>query len=594
MDIYSFFSLIGGLAFFLFGMHIMSGGLEKVAGGKMESILRKMTSNQTKSLVLGAVITIAIQSSSALTVMLIGLVNSGIMKIGQTVGVIMGSDIGTTLTAWILSLSGIESDNIFISMLKPKNFAPIVALIGVILLMAAKSRKKKDVGTILCGFAVLMYGMTLMSGSVAPLAESPEFRNILIAFDNPIIGLLIGTAFTGIIQASAASIGVLQALAMTGSINFGMAVPLVIGANIGTCVTAIIGSIGVSRNAKRVPAIHIGIKIIGAVVWMVLYFILRYAVGMRLFERSVRPVEIAIFHTIFNIGTVLLLLPFSKAIVRAAERLIPVQEEAKPAVLLDERLLLSPGLAVGKCMEKTREMAFLAQQSFMESIGVFRSYSEEQIERVVEMENRLDYMEDELDTFLIKLSQVELTDADSNAVSEMLHCINDFERIGDHAINMTDVASEMRRMNISFSENAWREIEVLSDALREILDLAVGGFVHDDPAIAGQVEPLEQVIDDLTDEIKRRHISRLREGRCVAELGIPLTNLLTNCERVSDHCSNIAVCIIQTKNASFETHGYLNAIKNGQRPEFVEQFESFQEQYRLPESIHSAGGLHNA
>ena len=588
MDIYSVFSLIGGLAFFLFGMHIMSGGLEKVAGGKMESILRKMTSNPAKSLALGAIITIAIQSSSALTVMLIGLVNSGIMKIGQTVGVIMGSDIGTTLTAWILSLSGIESDNIFISMLKPKNFAPIVALIGVILLMAAKSRKKKDVGTILCGFAVLMYGMTLMSSSVAPLAESPEFRNLLVAFDNPLLGLLIGTAFTGIIQASAASIGVLQALAMTGAINFGMAVPLVIGANIGTCVTAILGSIGVSRNAKRVPAIHIGIKIIGAVLWMVLYFILRYPVGLSLFERATRPVEIAVFHTIFNIGTVLILLPFSKAIVRAAERLIPVKEEVEQKkVLLDERLLLSPGLAVGKCMEKTREMAFLAQQSFMESIDVLHSYSEEQVARVVEMENRLDYMEDELDTFLIRLSQVELTDADSNAVSEMMHCINDFERIGDHAINMTDVATEMRRLGVDFSENAWRELDVLTDALREILDLAVGGFAQDDPAISAQVEPLEQVIDELTDEIKSRHISRLREGRCVAELGIPLSNLLINCERVSDHCSNVAISVIQTKNSSFETHGYLNELKNGQQPEFIRQFDNFREQYRLPESIHA-------
>ena len=588
MDIYSVFSLIGGLAFFLFGMHIMSGGLEKVAGGKMESILRKMTSNPAKSLALGAIITIAIQSSSALTVMLIGLVNSGIMKIGQTVGVIMGSDIGTTLTAWILSLSGIESDNIFISMLKPKNFAPIVALIGVILLMAAKSRKKKDLGTILCGFAVLMYGMTLMSSSVAPLAESPQFRNLLVAFDNPLLGLLIGTAFTGIIQASAASIGVLQALAMTGAINFGMAVPLVIGANIGTCVTALIGSIGVSRNAKRVPAIHIGIKIIGAALWMVLYFILRYPVGLSLFERATRPVEIAVFHTIFNIGTVLILLPFSKAIVRAAERLIPVKEEVEQKkVLLDERLLLSPGLAVGKCMEKTREMAFLAQQSFMESIDVLHNYSEEQVARVVEMENRLDYMEDELDTFLIRLSQVELTDADSNAVSEMMHCINDFERIGDHAINMTDVATEMRRLGVDFSENAWRELDVLSDALREILDLAVGGFAQDDPAISAQVEPLEQVIDELTDEIKSRHISRLREGRCVAELGIPLSNLLINCERVSDHCSNVAVSVIQTKNSSFETHGYLNELKNGQQPEFIRQFDNFREQYRLPESIHA-------
>ena len=584
MNIYNLFALCGGLAFFLFGMNVMSNYLEKMAGGRLESILKKMTSSKWKSLVLGAVVTIAIQSSSALTVMLVGLVNSGIMEIEQTVCVIMGSDFGTTLTAWILSLSGIRSDNFFISMLKPENFSPIVALIGVFLIMGGKSQKKKDIGTILCGFAVLMYGMTIMSNAVSPLAEMPQFQKILVAFDNPIIGVLIGTAFTGIIQSSAASIGVLQALSLTGSISIGMAIPLVMGANIGTCVTAILSGIGVSRKAKRVPAIHIGIKIIGTVAWLVLYFILRYLIRMPFFESTISSLGIAVFHSVFNVGTILFLLPFSGKLVVMAEKLVPLREEdaQSPQVLLDERLLLSPGLAVRQCREKTREMASLARDSFHQAMALFEEYSKESAERISAMEERLDYLEDELDTFLIRLSSRELADDDNNAVSEMLHSINDFERIGDHAINMTKLAQEMHTKKLKFSAEAEAELVVLRNALEEILIMTVDSFARDDDTEADKVEPLEEVIDDLTKEIKNHHVDRLQAGICRPELGILLTDYLTNCERVSDHCSNVAVCIIQTRNSSFETHSYLNELKNGNEPEFVDEFESFREKYQLP------------
>ena len=584
MNIYNLFALCGGLAFFLFGMNVMSNYLEKMAGGRLESILKKMTSSKWKSLVLGAVVTIAIQSSSALTVMLVGLVNSGIMEIEQTVCVIMGSDFGTTLTAWILSLSGIRSDNFFISMLKPENFSPIVALIGVFMIMGGKSQKKKDIGTILCGFAVLMYGMTIMSDAVSPLAEMPQFQKILVAFDNPIIGVLIGTAFTGIIQSSAASIGVLQALSLTGSISIGMAIPLVMGANIGTCVTAILSGIGVSRKAKRVPAIHIGIKIIGTVVWLVLYFVLRYLIRMPFFESTISSLGVAVFHSVFNVGTILFLLPFSGKLVVMAEKLVPLREEdaQSPQVLLDERLLLSPGLAVRQCREKTREMASLARDSFHQAMALFEEYSKESAERISAMEERLDYLEDELDTFLIRLSSRELADDDNNAVSEMLHSINDFERIGDHAINMTKLAQEMHTKKLKFSAEAEAELVVLRNALEEILIMTVDSFARDDDTEADKVEPLEEVIDDLTKEIKNHHVDRLQAGICRPELGILLTDYLTNCERVSDHCSNVAVCIIQTRNSSFETHSYLNELKNGNEPEFVDEFESFREKYQLP------------
>ena len=570
MNIYSILQLCGGLAFFLFGMHVMSGSLEKLAGGNLQKILKEVTSNPIKSLFFGAIVTIAIQSSSALTVMLVGLVNSGIMELAQTVGVIMGSNIGTTLTAWILSLSGIESDNLFISMLKPENFSPVIALIGVIMIMGSKKEKRKDVGIIMAGFAVLMYGMQLMSGAVSPLADMPEFTGLLTTFNNPFLGVLVGAVFTGVIQSSAASVGVLQALAMTGAISYSMAIPIIMGQNIGTCVTALLSSIGVNKNAKRVSIIHISFNLFGTAIGLVVYCIARYVVDLALFNDSITPVMIAVFHSIFNVATTIILLPFSNSLVKIAKKLVTT-DNADGQVVLDERLLLSPGLAVKECLEKTNEMAELARDSFKNALDLFDNYSDSKFDDIEVMEERLDYLEDQLDTFLIHLSGKDVSEDGNNEISKMLHAINDFERIGDHAINMAKLAKQIDDNNLEFSKNARKELTVLNNALREILTLTVEAFSKNDLTEAVKVEPLEQVIDDLTKEIRNHHIERLQKGKCDSRLGVFLTDYITNCERASDHCSNIAVCLIQTHNSSFETHDYLNELKAGQEPAFVGQ-----------------------
>lgn len=587
MNIYSILQLCGGLAFFLFGMHVMSGSLEKLAGGNLQKILKEVTSNPIKSLFFGAIVTIAIQSSSALTVMLVGLVNSGIMELAQTVGVIMGSNIGTTLTAWILSLSGIESDNLFISMLKPENFSPVIALIGVIMIMGSKKEKRKDVGIIMAGFAVLMYGMQLMSGAVSPLADMPEFTGLLTTFNNPFLGVLVGAVFTGVIQSSAASVGVLQALAMTGAISYSMAIPIIMGQNIGTCVTALLSSIGVNKNAKRVSIIHISFNLFGTAIGLVVYCIARYAVDLALFNDSISPVMIAVFHSIFNIATTIILLPFSNALVKIAKKLVTT-DNADGQVVLDERLLLSPGLAVKECLEKTNEMAELARDSFKNALDLFDNYSDSKFDDIEVMEERLDYLEDQLDTFLIHLSGKDVSEDGNNEISKMLHAINDFERIGDHAINMAKLAKQIDDNNLEFSKNARKELTVLNNALREILTLTVEAFSKNDLTEAVKVEPLEQVIDDLTKEIRNHHIDRLQKGKCDSRLGVFLTDYITNCERASDHCSNIAVCLIQTHNSSFETHDYLNELKAGQEPAFVGQFTMYQDKYHLDEDSKKA------
>ena len=585
MNIYSILQLCGGLAFFLFGMHVMSGSLEKLAGGNLQKILKEVTSNPIKSLFFGAIVTIAIQSSSALTVMLVGLVNSGIMELAQTVGVIMGSNIGTTLTAWILSLSGIESDNLFISMLKPENFSPVIALIGVIMIMGSKKEKRKDVGIIMAGFAVLMYGMQLMSGAVSPLADMPEFTGLLTTFNNPFLGVLVGAVFTGVIQSSAASVGVLQALAMTGAISYSMAIPM--GQNIGTCVTALLSSIGVNKNAKRVSIIHISFNLFGTAIGLVVYCIARYVVDLALFNDSITPVMIAVFHSIFNVATTIILLPFSNSLVKIAKKLVTT-DNADGQVVLDERLLLSPGLAVKECLEKTNEMAELARDSFKNALDLFDNYSDSKFDDIEVMEERLDYLEDQLDTFLIHLSGKDVSEDGNNEISKMLHAINDFERIGDHAINMAKLAKQIDDNNLEFSKNARKELTVLNNALREILTLTVEAFSKNDLTEAVKVEPLEQVIDDLTKEIRNHHIERLQKGKCDSRLGVFLTDYITNCERASDHCSNIAVCLIQTHNSSFETHDYLNELKAGQEPAFVGQFTMYQDKYHLDEDYKKA------
>lgn len=582
MNIYSVIKLCGGLAFFLFGMHVMSNSLEKVAGGKLEDMLKSLTSNIGKSLALGAVITIAIQSSSALTVMLVGLVNSGIMDIAQTVGVIMGSNVGTTLTAWILGLSGIETNNFFLSMLKPENFSPLIALVGVFMLMEAKSPKKRDMGTIMVGFTVLMFGMQMMSASVSPLANQPEFTGILVAFNNPIFGVLIGAVFTGIIQSSAASVGVLIALALTGSITYGMAIPIIMGQNIGTCVTALLSSIGVNKSAKKVAVIHVSFNLIGTLIGLIVYAIARYVLQIDGFDAPISSFMIAAFHSIFNIATTIVLLPFSKQLVALANLIIKAKDEEQKTVLLDERLLLSPSIAVGQCKLKTVEMAEKANSAFRASLGLFDEFKEEKKEKIREIEKLLDNMEDELNIFLTKITGSDLNESDNNKINGMLHSIVDIERISDYAMNMVILAENMKNRKLKFSDVAQEEIQILRKAITEILINTILAYTEDNRALASTVEPLDQVIDELIMTMREHHVSRLRHGECDGELGVVLTDYVNYCDRVAGHCSNIAINVIQAGNLVFSEHDYFRDLSNEEKVIYEEKLDYYQKKFVLP------------
>lgn len=586
-DIFSIFTLCGGLAFFLYGMQIMSSGLEKVAGGKLEKLLRQMTSNPYKSLALGAGITIAIQSSSALTVMLVGLVNSGIMELGQSIGVIMGAHIGTTLTAWILSLAGIESNNFFLRLLKPESFSPLFALVGICMMMISKNTRKKSMGSIFVGFAILMTGMSLMSQAMSPLKDMPQFAMILTAFTNPFISIAVGAIFTGIIQSSAASVGILQALSLTGSITYGMAVPTIMGMNVGTCVTALLSSVGVSRNAKRVAVVHICCNVLGVIICLPLFYIGNFVLGTNLIEKTVNPVGIAISHTIFNVATTIFLFPFIKQLEMIAMKTIKDEpdeqknENDKTSVFIDERLLLSPAFAVSECTHHSVAMADLSEDILSEAVKLLNDYSATKVEELINAEEKLDNYEDKLGTFLVKLSGKELQENDSNEVSKLLHTLSDFERIGDHALSITFVAKEMNEKGIHFSEDAKNELEILQKALQEIVGLTIESFETGNTDVATKVEPLEQVIDSIVLDIKNRHIKRLTEGVCTIDLGFMLSDILNSYQRVSDHCSNIAACIIQLKSSQLDMHNYLNGVKTGEDEEFTREFKKYQEKYSL-------------
>ena len=582
MDIFSVFTLCGGLAFFLYGMTTMSKSLEKMAGGKLERLLKKMTSNPFKSLLLGAGITIAIQSSSAMTVMLVGLVNSGVMELGQTIGVIMGSNIGTTLTAWILSLTGIESESVFVNLLKPENFSPVIALIGIILIMGSKKQKRRDIGRIMVGFAILMYGMELMKESVSPLADMPEFSSMLTAFNNPLVGVLVGAVFTGVIQSSAASVGILQALALTGSITYGMAIPIIMGQNIGTCVTALLSSIGVNRNAKRVAAIHISFNVIGTVVCLILFYGGNALFGFGFMDMTVGAVGIALCHTIFNVLTTVMLLPFSRQLEKLARRLVRSENPEKSFAFLDPLLLRTPGVAISECVSMTNSMGQLAHENVLLAIRQLSEYSEEREATIIANEDKLDIYEDRLGDYLVQISQHGVSMADIRTVSRLLHAIGDFERLGDHSLNLQESARELHEKELTFSEAASAELQVLIDALTEIMNKTLESFLDTDPAKAREVEPLEETIDQLSEEIRVRHIRRLQSGSCTIQLGFILGDLLTNLERVSDHCSNIAISVIEEQDVSVDPHAYLNNIKTG--GEFTEGLEKDLARYRLPEA----------
>ena len=581
MDIFSVFTLCGGLAFFLYGMSVMSSGLEKAAGGRLEQLLKKMTANPFKSLLLGAGITIAIQSSSAMTVMLVGLVNSGIMELGQTVGVIMGSNIGTTLTAWILSLAGIESDTVWLRLLKPESFSPVVAFIGIILIMVSKDNRRRSAGSIMVGFAVLMYGMELMSDSVSPLADMPQFSAILTAFTNPILGVIVGAVFTGVIQSSAASVAILQALSLTGSITYGMALPIIMGQNIGTCVTALLSSIGVNRNARRVAVVHISFNLIGTLVFLVLFFGADLFLHFAFMDWVIDPVGIAMVHSIFNIATTIMLLPFSKQLVRIANIVIPDAAGEQKFTFVDSRLLATPSVAIAECNNKTIEMARIAKETIVKAISLLDVYNQEVADEVKVNEDKLDLYEDKLGTTLVQLSSKALSDTDSRKVSKQLHTIGDFERIGDHAVNLWKAAEEIHEKDIHFSPQAEAELRTLTAALKEILDITTRAFSEDSLSLAKQVEPLEQVIDCLIADIKSNHIARLQNGQCTIEMGFVLSDILTNCERVSDHCSNIAVAQIETAQNTYQAHEYLNGVKNAGNDDFQQSFDHYRACYSL-------------
>lgn len=587
MSIINIIMLFGGLAFFLYGMNVMSSGLEKMAGGKLESALSKMTDNLFKSMLLGAGITIAIQSSSALTVMLVGLVNSGIMKLGQTIGVIMGSNIGTTLTAWITSLAGIESDNVWMSLLKPANFSLVFAFIGIILIMLSKKEKSKDTGCILVGFAVLMYGMKLMGDAMEPLSEMPEFQEILVAFNNPILGVLVGAAFTGIIQSSAASVAILQSFAMTGSVTYGMAIPIIMGQNIGTCVTALISSIGVSKNAKKVSVVHISFNIIGTVVCLSVFYLVDTFVNFAFVDAPINAAGIALVHSIFNVVTTVILMPFCKQLEKIANFIIKEDKSERESTLdvLDDRLYAMPAFAISKCTAITTEMAQLANDNINRAIALMKNYDQKIVDKIIETEELIDNYEDKLGNYLIKLSNANLTEDENWQVTKLLHTIGDFERIGDHAINLLDTAKELHDKNISFSAETSREIDVITEALSEILYLTTEAFSEGDIERAKLVEPLEEVIDELVLQARAKHTKRIQHGNSPMVLGFILTDLLTNYERVSDHCSNVAVVLIEIDSKQLGTHQYLDRLKSTGNLAFADAYNEYLTRYQINSEV---------
>ena len=572
--------LLGGLAFFLYGMSAMSGGLEKMAGGKLERTMNKVTSNDFSGFFLGAGITVAIQSSSAMTVMLVGLVNSGILDFSNTFSMIMGSNVGTTLTAWLLSLAGIGDGNFFITLLQPMTFAPILAFFGIAIRMISKSEKKQQMGMIFIGFAILMYGMELMSDSMASVRTLDGFDTFLATLESPIIALIISTVFTGIIQSSAATIGIVQALALAGGITWEMAIPLVLGANIGTCITALISAVGTNKNAKRVVVMHFSVNVFGSLLCMVIMYVLR-GLGVGVLNTEIAMVGVAVIHTLFNTLNTVILLPIKKLLIKFCEIVVPDKEEKAHTVFLDERIFNNIPLAVSECKRLTNEMAELARDAIANSIDVFNNYNAETVEYIRAQETLMDEYEDKLGTYLVHLSNSELGETVSHQIARMLHSIGDFERMGDHALNICQLAEEMQGKGINFSADALKEISTVTAAITEILNMTVDSFIKDDGELASHIEPLEQVIDNLKKQLKSKHIARLQKGECTIELGFIFTDLLTNFERISDHCSNVAVYTMQLKGEKLDTHKYLRKIRHSAVGNFVDDYNMYENKYKV-------------
>ena len=590
MDIFGVLTMVGGLALFLYGMNLMGDGLSNASGGRMEKFLEKLTSNKFKAVLLGAAVTAVIQSSSATTVMVVGFVNSGVMKLTQAVSIIMGANIGTTMTSWILSLSGIESSNVFMKLLKPTSFSPILAIIGVAFLMFAKKEKKKDIGMILVGFAILMFGMDTMRNAVKPLANVPEFTNILLMFSNPILGLIAGAVLTAVIQSSSASVGILQALCVTGAVSYSPALPIIMGQNIGTCVTALLSGIGASKNARRASLVHLYFNLIGTVVFMVLFYALNAAVHFAFLPTAANAAGIATLHTVFNVFATIILLPASGLLEKLAcltikdEVVEVVETEAdKDFRLLDVRFLDTPGLAVQQSREVARNMAELSKEAFMLSMELVSSYDEKKADRVIHLENEIDRYEDTLGSYLVKLAQKNMAEKDNHSLSIILQCLTEFERISDHAVMVMRSAKEMHEKELEFSKKAVEELTIYSEVVKQTVELAVSTFRNEDSQTVMEMEALKAVISKLKSELKQRHIKRLQKGKCTIELGFIHSDIITSYKRVADHCSNVAVCVAEVGADEYETHGYVDDMKHGSSEEqFKNNYRSLRDKYMLP------------
>ena len=580
MDIFDVLSLIGGLCLFLFGMSVMGDALERRAGGGLKAILGKLTKNKLTGFLNGLGVTAVIQSSSATTVMVVGFVNSGIMTLRQSIGVIMGANIGTTVTAWILSLCGISSDNLLVQLLKPTSFTPILALVGTILLMFGKTSKKKDTGTVFLGFATLMFGMEGMSSAVSGLSQVPAFQQMFLMFKNPLLGVLVGALLTAIIQSSSASVGILQALSVTGQVSYGAAIPIIMGQNIGTCITAILSSFGTNKNAKRAAVVHLSFNVIGTVIWLSVFSLVSALVKPALLDQSASLVGIAIAHSLFNIACTALLLPAASLLERLAILLVPDNKSRDVAVELDERLLATPPVALERCNTLVCEMAKLAADSLKSSLRQLSGYDRKTAEEIRKQEEQVDHYEDILGTYLVKLSGHQISDHDSSTVSKLLKVIGDFERISDHSVNILESAEEMHSKDIAFTASAKHELDTICGAVSEVLDLAYTAFVRDDLKAAKRVEPLEQVIDGLKRSLRDRHIARLKQGECSIEAGFVWADLLNNLERTADHCSNIAVCTIDAAEHIMNLHESLRELTTN-NAEYDRMYQAYTKQYQI-------------
>ncbi len=580
MTIFDILALIGGLCLFLFGMNVMGDGLERRAGNSLKALLGKLTNSRIKGFLTGLGVTAVIQSSSATTVMVVGFVNSGIMTLKQSIGVIMGANIGTTVTAWIISMGAISGDNIILKLLKPTSFTPILALIGTIFMMFAKSDKKKDTGSILLGFATLMFGMDAMSGAVSGLAELPWFRELFILFKNPILGVLVGALLTAIIQSSSASVGILQALSATGAVSLGAAVPILMGQHIGTCVTALLSSLGTNKNAKRAAVVHLSFNVIGTVVWLTVFTIITSIFDIAIINSAANAFSIAVAHTLISVLSTALLLPMAGLLEKLACRLVPDGKEKEKNTELDERLLATPTIALEQCSRLTAKMCAEVTEGLNYSLDVLANYDKEKAEKIRKIEKKADHYEDILGTYLTKLSRYQITEEDSMRVSKLLKVIGDLERISDHSVNLLESAEELKEKQIEITEHARNELIVICSAVHETLSIATTAFVSNNVTLAYEVEPLEEVIDRLKDTLRDKHIKRLQKGNCTVAAGFVWSDLLTNLERVSDHCSNIAVCVIDAHEHNMDVHSSLKKYKK-RNEEYQHKVEEYSNKYSI-------------